>query len=324
MKSHEMQDQCIDSENDSELFPSRPSWTYGVDLVFLIGCPRSGTTWLQAMLASHPAIYTGTETHFFVCFSRFEETFKRPYALNIGPSAYFNKNEFYKFIRMLFWCLISKLPSPKTEPKYFLERTPHHCDHAEFILNTFTNARFIHLIRDGRMVVASLLRISKTWGTNWAPNTVKRATKMWQWRVRQSQIIAQRTQNPNQYFEIRYEDLRQSPHQHLTRLFEWLGLRANNSLINLAVDSNSMNNVFRTKKVFTTIPKWNKRYPKDFFGPASYNLNDIQLSYVQRLAVEYIAGDLLIDLGYPEVRTQFSASEKKAILSVIKNRSTKN
>jgi hypothetical protein len=35
------------------------------NLVFIVGCPRSSTTWLQRLLASHPAIKTGPETDMF-------------------------------------------------------------------------------------------------------------------------------------------------------------------------------------------------------------------------------------------------------------------
>ena len=33
--------------------------------VFLVGCPRSGTTLLQSMLHAHPSIYSLPETKFF-------------------------------------------------------------------------------------------------------------------------------------------------------------------------------------------------------------------------------------------------------------------
>lgn len=34
-------------------------------LVFVIGCPRSGTTWVQIMLCQHPRVATSQETHLF-------------------------------------------------------------------------------------------------------------------------------------------------------------------------------------------------------------------------------------------------------------------
>ncbi|MBI3001835.1 MAG: sulfotransferase, partial [Deltaproteobacteria bacterium] len=33
--------------------------------MLIVGCPRSGTTWLQRLLASHPKIITGQESHVF-------------------------------------------------------------------------------------------------------------------------------------------------------------------------------------------------------------------------------------------------------------------
>jgi hypothetical protein len=132
------------------LIKNRASWTHCVDLVFLVGYPRSCSTWLQSMLAGHSEIYTEPETHFFVSFSRFEENFKYPPAVNIGPAACLTESEFYVFVRGLFWHFISNFTPPKGIPSYFLEGTPHHIDHAQFILYTFPNARFIQLIRDGR------------------------------------------------------------------------------------------------------------------------------------------------------------------------------
>src|SRR5215212_1014119 len=37
----------------------------GHDLLFIVGCPRSGTTWLQRLLAGHPDVRTGQESDLF-------------------------------------------------------------------------------------------------------------------------------------------------------------------------------------------------------------------------------------------------------------------
>src|SRR5687768_17973655 len=36
--------------------------------VFVIGSPRSGTTWVQRLLVAHPAVCGGQESHFFAAF----------------------------------------------------------------------------------------------------------------------------------------------------------------------------------------------------------------------------------------------------------------
>ena len=42
-----------------------PACPDGSNLVFLVGCPRSGTTWLQRLLAGHPDVHTGQESNLF-------------------------------------------------------------------------------------------------------------------------------------------------------------------------------------------------------------------------------------------------------------------
>ncbi len=37
----------------------------GSNYVCIVGCPRSGTTWLQKQLGAHPRVVTGQETQLF-------------------------------------------------------------------------------------------------------------------------------------------------------------------------------------------------------------------------------------------------------------------
>lgn len=317
-----------DQERFASILRSRAPWTYNIDLVFLVGCPRSGTTWLQAMLASHPAIYTGPETRFFALVGGLEKEFQRPDSAKAGLPVYTTKEDFYKVTAELFWSLISALNYPPGESKYFLEKTPHHCLFSEFILNTFPNARFIHLIRDGRAVVSSMVRASKSWGQHWAPETVDQATQSWLRHTEAGRMIAEQTKGTNQYIEVRYEDIRQNPHYHLSRLFEWLELPTDESLINSAIDSNALDKVVSSKEPFASIPmidgnaivpKAKTAYPEGFIGPASFNVEDIQLSKLQRLRVEYLAGNLLQELGYQGVK-QLSIWEKIATSSKLRKK----
>jgi hypothetical protein len=59
-------------------------------------------------------------------------------------------------------------------------------------------ARFIHIIRDGRDVALSHLRM------NWGPSTYEESAKLWRNRIRRARRWAPRV---NHYTEIRFEDL---------------------------------------------------------------------------------------------------------------------
>src|SRR5438128_3132184 len=87
--------------------PERAPWTHAVEPVFLVGCARSGTTWLQAMLACHPAIHTGPETHFFSSFHPVELEFWRAKDRRLGLSEYLGQDAFYGLIGDSFWRTVS-------------------------------------------------------------------------------------------------------------------------------------------------------------------------------------------------------------------------
>jgi hypothetical protein len=289
------------------IFDARPraDWTRDVEPVFLVGAPRSGTTWLQAMLASHPGIYTGPETFFFSTFGGAEREFLRPKERKVGLGEYLSEEEFHGFMAELFWRSISALPPPAAKPRFFLEKTTHHAEHGDFILKTFPRARFIHLVRDARAVVASLLRASKGWGKTWAPSRVRRATLAWSELVLKSRSIRSIVPHPSQYTEVKYEELRRAPELRLADLFLWIGVEADDAFVAHAVEENKLG---RTKnRGFASIPATaqsgvtpiaDTTYPEGFFGLAPYTVEDVQLNWLQRRHVERLAGDLLRDLGY--------------------------
>ena len=303
---------------------ARAAWTHEVDLIFLVGCPRSGTTWLQAMLAAHPAIYTGPETNFFEAFSQAEFIFQHTQERGIGLKAYLTPEAFQEIIADLFWRTISALLEPEGKPQYFLEKTPQHCRYAPFILNTFPKARFIHLIRDGRAVVSSLLRVGRSWGEQWAPKNVVDATlRFWVDSVQAGRKIAELVTSPEQYIEIKYETLRSDTEAHLSKLLACLNLSADDSFIRSVASANSLNNRDASGAVFSSISQVSHLeqaastiYPDGFFGPAPINPDEFQLSLTERLWVENLAGNLLQELGYPELSRRLPFLEKVATTSV--------
>jgi hypothetical protein len=281
--------------------PARAPWTRDAELVFLVGCPRSGTTWLQAMLACHPAIHTGPETQFFGAYHPVEREYLREKDGRCGISEYLTPQGLYDLMADSFWRVVSTLPEPAQPPAYFLEKSPYHCVFAETILRTFPNARFIHLIRDARAVVASLLRISKSWGEGWAPNTAERATEFWFECVTAGCKISERVGSPEQYVSMRYEDARSEPERYVAGLFGWLGLPCDDALVQAAVQANTLDRSAR--ELFPSIPMPNPasslpKFPVGHVGPAPLRAEDAELSPEDRRTVESMAVDVLRELGY--------------------------
>jgi hypothetical protein len=290
--------------SDSPILPSRAAWTRDLELVFLVGSPRSGTTWLQGLLASHPAIHTGPETQFFGAYQPVEKEFLREKDGRCGISEYLSPAAFYELMGESFWRVVSELPTPEGQPRYFLEKSPYHCVFGEFILRTFPQARFIHLIRDARAVVASMLRISKNWGQNWAPNNAEQATAFWFECVSAGCQISELVSSPDHYLGIRYEDVRANQEGYLADLFTWLGLPSGPDLVRRAIEANSLARSRGNLAPFPAIRMPNEelplpKYPVGFVGPAPLTPDEADLTDEDRRTVDRMAGDVLQELGYP-------------------------
>ncbi|MER3452770.1 MAG: hypothetical protein C4344_03630, partial [Acidimicrobiia bacterium] len=68
-----------------------------------------------------------------------------------------------------------------------VEKCPEYHRVVDVIARYAPGARFVHLVRDGRDVVASLLAPSRGWGRRWAPDRLPEAATMWARAVRNSQ-----------------------------------------------------------------------------------------------------------------------------------------
>ena len=116
-------------------FPKRPT--------ILLGAARSGTSILAQMLGEHPDIAYFGENDFIW---RYGHAFRSSDVIKPDEAT----PEIKAYIR-------SKLHErfSETEGGHRLEKTPGNCFRVPFILEVFPNARFIHIIRDGRDVAFS-------------------------------------------------------------------------------------------------------------------------------------------------------------------------
>jgi len=216
----------------------------GHNLVFIVGCPRSGTSWLQRLLASHPSVKTGQES--FV-FSRYVGPLLRNWHLELdristnprgaGLRNYLSDDEFRDALRRFMLELLAPMAGTLKEGELFVEKTPAHALFMREINELLPRSRFIHLLRDGRDVIASLMSVSKTWGREWAPTTSKEATLQWISHVRAARKSAERLPK-GLFYELKYESLVARPVETLAGVAQFAGLQWEVDGIEAAVKRN--------------------------------------------------------------------------------------
>lgn len=169
------------------------------DPIFVVGAPRSGTTLFRLILDSHPRIACGPETHFL-----------QDMAQILGPR--WRLLQRYGFDQD-WWCqkIASFFDSFKLEhlaikgKERWADKTPSYTLNLPFIERLFPSAQYVHIIRDGRDVVASH---KDRWGYRRAVS----ATKSWPQYVRPARTFGAGI-GPGRYLEVRYEDLVESPEE---------------------------------------------------------------------------------------------------------------
>jgi Sulfotransferase family len=206
---------------------------------FVVGVPRSGTTLLRLMLDAHPQLAVPAETHFFPdLIERWHELTaagaaddriraevidlitNHPRWPELGVSeaavaARLDEGDALGLPQALrsvgaAYALAAGKPrwGDKT-PGYVMAMVPIH--------RALPEARFVHVIRDGRDVAVSLA------GVGWGPGDAAGAAKLWSRRIRIARKQAADLP-PGTYTEVRYEDLVTDPHAVLEELCRFLEL----------------------------------------------------------------------------------------------------
>lgn len=216
----------------------------GHNLVFIVGCPRSGTTWLQRLLACHPKVHTGQESDVF---DEYIGPQLRAWRRDLDPSThgrgaiglacYHREEEFLALLKEYMMKLLEPMIGDLKPGEIFLEKTPSHALFIPEIMELLPESRFIHIMRDARDVVASLLAASKSWGSYWAPKSAVSATRMWINHV-QAVHESSKTLTANQFCEIRYENLHVSPLETLKGVSEFLKLQWDEKEMQNAIEQN--------------------------------------------------------------------------------------
>lgn len=188
-----------------------------VGMIFNVGARRSGTYWLQRIVCAHPAVAeVPSETHLFShgiapLMERFQ--YEDPASREVGR-VYADRDQLIEDVRILCEGVFERFGTP--EQQHIAERTPLHVFHLPLIAEVYPQARFVHIVRDGRDAVRSLV------AQDWGPGTVAEAAEEWRSAVKTGRAAA--GQLGSRLLEIRYESLLAEPRQGIGKIYAHLGL----------------------------------------------------------------------------------------------------
>jgi len=208
---------------------------------FIVGCPRSGTTLLQALLATHSRVFSLPESHFFrKSFGGKRAFLLRGFYASSVLRSWLRKVGMEEYVSWVPWLSPFRNPAVKAfvnimddiasrrGASCWVEKTPGHVFVIEEIEKRVPNTRFIHIIRDGRAVVASLCDAKRRYGD----------AKLWQWSLGEfvslwNRAILRSAQcvGKTNHFFVSYEALTANPKRELNAICEFLGLEFEESML---------------------------------------------------------------------------------------------
>jgi len=192
------------------------------DPIVVFGAPRSGTTFLNQLLNAHPDVHVTHEMRLFAWAHEtlVEATQKDRLLVTHGEA--FTQHATRHFAGLIRDFYADQWP----HVRYWGDKNPHYAD----VLNRgcldtarriFPGAKFVHIIRDGRDVVASIVRRQHADGRAWAD--VETAARVWVDHVSIGTAFGRQV-GPAHYHEIRYEDLVAHGLRNARELFGFLGI----------------------------------------------------------------------------------------------------
>jgi hypothetical protein len=278
--------------------------------LFVVGCPRSGTTLLQRMLDAHPLLAVSNDPHFIPFAPGVRDGRDPP----VTPELVEWLLSYRTFARLgldeptvraaaasaaTYRELVAAIYDAYGRERGKLlagEKTPRYVRYLGLLHGLFPGARAIHIVRDGRDVALSTL----DWARSdrgpgrfrlWQEHPVAVCALSWRWHVTTG--MRDGTRLGELYSEVRYEDLVTRPERILRRLTARVGLPFADAMLAFHVGRRRDDRGLSAKAAWL---------------PPTPGLRDwrSQLGSAELELFEALAGDLLSQLGYERAHEGFS------------------
>jgi len=279
--------------------------------VFIVGCPRSGTTLLQRLVNAHPRVAVAPESHWI------PHLYEKPWALKenglVEHKLVRELSAHPKFARMGigreelkkleklgrngYPLTYSRLVTAifdfygKAQGKPLVgDKTPDYVRRIPTLHRLWPEARFVHVIRDGRDVCLSMREWPKARPKpgdfmTWKDDPVSTAAWWWGFNVRHGRD-AGRALASGLYYELRYEALVACPREECERLCAFLGLPFDEAMLRFHEDRTRPDPGLEQKRAGLPITPglrdWKSHMPAE----------EVE-------CFEAAAGDMLDELNYP-------------------------
>lgn len=212
--------------------------------VFIIGMPRSGTTLIEQIIASHPDVYGGGELHLLR--TKLTELPGRPEDLDVYHDEILQLNP--SEIKLLAENYLSELKKLDNNASRITNKLPHNFLSAGLIAILYPNARIIHCKRDPMANCLSIYFQLFEGMHPYAYNLRELGTY-----YREYITLMKHWDNvlPNHIHTINYEDLIGDIETTSKHLIEYIGLQWDERCLRY----------FENERIVSTASKWQVRQP---------------------------------------------------------------
>ena len=222
--------------------------------IFVLGAPRSGTTFLSSLL-KNTSFNAPVETHFITKYHKrlssygnirsrdnFDSLVKdilseRPvqqWKLNLDISQlYEDLPEDFTYADIVNGIILKRKVLQGNHK--WGDKTPHYLGDLSILMDLFPEAKYIYIVRDGRDVALSLLE--KPWG----PNNIYKCAEYWS-RLNNQQPLIDDLRNRGQLHFVKYEELLDNTRACILDIYGFLGetiSEADLSSLSQSVQSNN-------------------------------------------------------------------------------------
>ena len=230
---------------------------------FILGNPRSGTSLLRLMLNSHPNIVVPPESGFLQWWYEkhkaitkeefLDENFISEFVRDILSSkkiedwelqydsliTLINKNKPSNYADIC--SLVYYLYGRNHNKKDFIigDKNNYYISHTETINTIYPNAKYVHLIRDGRDVACSYIKVGELKTQSKykpiLPTDIDKIAKEWSSNIKMIDKFIKKVPS----IKIRYEDLILFPETTLKTITQFLSIDYSNKMLNFYLDKNN-------------------------------------------------------------------------------------